>query len=42
LKRLIQQKIETPVARLIVGGEIKDGGTVKVEAKKGEVTVRAG
>jgi ATP-dependent Clp protease ATP-binding subunit ClpB len=42
LKRLIQQKLETPIARLIVGGEVKDGGTVKVEAKKGEVTVRAG
>ncbi len=42
LKRLIQQKIETPVSRLIIGGEVKEGGAIKVEAKKGEFTIRAG
>jgi ATP-dependent Clp protease ATP-binding subunit ClpB len=42
LKRLIQQKVETPVARLIVGGEVKDGMTVRLDAKKGELTIKAG
>jgi ATP-dependent Clp protease ATP-binding subunit ClpB len=42
LKRLIQQKIETPVSRLIIGGEVKEGGAIKVEVKKGELTIRAG
>ena len=42
LKRLIQQRVETPVARLLVGGEIKEGSSVSVEARKGEITVRPG
>jgi ATP-dependent Clp protease ATP-binding subunit ClpB len=42
LKRLIQQKIETPIARLIVGGEAREGGTIQVEARKGELAIKAG
>jgi ATP-dependent Clp protease ATP-binding subunit ClpB len=32
LKRAIQREVETPVARLIVGGKLRDGGTVRVDA----------
>ena len=39
LKRLVQQEVETPVARLLVKGELQDGGTAKVDAKDGEVVV---
>jgi ATP-dependent Clp protease ATP-binding subunit ClpB len=39
LKRLIQQEIETPVARLLVKGELKDGDTATVDIKDGEVVV---
>jgi ATP-dependent Clp protease ATP-binding subunit ClpB len=42
LKRLIQQKLETPIARLMVGGEAKEGSTIKVEARKGELTLKVG
>jgi ATP-dependent Clp protease ATP-binding subunit ClpB len=42
LKRLIQQKLETPIARLIIGGEAREGGTIKVDARKGELTIKAG
>jgi ATP-dependent Clp protease ATP-binding subunit ClpB len=31
LKRVIQREVETPLARLIVAGKVKDGGTVRVE-----------
>jgi ATP-dependent Clp protease ATP-binding subunit ClpB len=34
LKRLIQQEIETPIARQIVKGELKDGDTATVDMKK--------
>jgi len=30
LKRAIQREVETPVARMIVGGRLRDGGTVRV------------
>jgi ATP-dependent Clp protease ATP-binding subunit ClpB len=30
LKRVIQREVETPVARLIVAGKLRDGGTVRV------------
>jgi ATP-dependent Clp protease ATP-binding subunit ClpB len=33
LKRVIQRDVETPVARLIVAGKLKDGGTVRVEGQ---------
>ena len=32
LKRVIQRDVETPVARLIVAGKLRDGGTVRVDA----------
>jgi ATP-dependent Clp protease ATP-binding subunit ClpB len=31
LKRLIQREIETPVARLIVAGKLRDGGSVRAD-----------
>ncbi|HKR80600.1 MAG TPA: ATP-dependent chaperone ClpB [Nitrospira sp.] len=34
LKRLIQQEIETPIARQLVKGELKDGDTAMVDMKK--------
>jgi len=40
LKRLIQTKIETPIARLVVAGSIKGGQAVKVGAKKGELEIQ--
>ncbi len=39
LKRLIQQDIETPIARLIVSGELADGETATVDLKDGKVVV---
>ena len=41
LKRLIQTKLETPVARLLVAGGVKDGQTVKVETRKGVLQIQA-
>ena len=32
LKRVIQRDVETPVARLIVAGKVREGGTVRVDA----------
>jgi ATP-dependent Clp protease ATP-binding subunit ClpB len=34
LKRLIQQELETPIARHLVKGELKDGDTAQVDMKK--------
>ena len=31
LKRVIQRDVETPVARMIVAGKLRDGGTVRVD-----------
>jgi len=31
LKRTIQREVETPVARLIVAGKLRDGGAVRVD-----------
>ena len=42
LKRLIQTRIETPIARLVVAGEVKDGGAITVDARKGDWLVKAG
>jgi ATP-dependent Clp protease ATP-binding subunit ClpB len=39
LKRLIQQELETPIARLIVKGELRDGDTASVDEKNGAVIV---
>jgi ATP-dependent Clp protease ATP-binding subunit ClpB len=40
LKRLIQNRIETPIARLLVTGGVKEGEAVKVEVKKGELLIQ--
>ncbi|WP_447971340.1 ATP-dependent chaperone ClpB [Nitrospira sp. M1] len=37
LKRLIQHDIETPLSRLIVKGELKDGDSVTVDVQDGEM-----
>ena len=37
LKRAIQKELETPLARKIVAGEIRDGQKVRVDAKDGEL-----
>ncbi len=39
LKRLIQQKIETPLARQLVKGELRDGDTATVDVKDGQVVI---
>jgi len=39
LKRLIQQELETPIARLLVKGELRDGDTAAVDVKDGAVIV---
>jgi ATP-dependent Clp protease ATP-binding subunit ClpB len=39
LKRLIQQDIETPIARLLVKGDLRDGETASVDLKDGSITV---
>jgi ATP-dependent Clp protease ATP-binding subunit ClpB len=37
LKRLIQQELETPIARLLVKGELRDGDTVSIDLKNGSL-----
>ena len=39
LKRLIQHEIETPLSRLLVKGEVKDGESVTVDYKDGKVAI---
>jgi len=39
LKRLIQQEVETPIARLLVKGELRDGDTGTVDLKNGQIVV---
>jgi ATP-dependent Clp protease ATP-binding subunit ClpB len=39
LKRLIQQELETPIARLLVKGELRDGETVSVDLKNGHLVL---
>ncbi len=36
----IQQEIETPLARQIVGGSLADGETVKIDCTDGALTFR--
>ena len=36
LKRAIQKEVETPLARRLVGGEIRDGQKVHVDLGKGQ------
>jgi ATP-dependent Clp protease ATP-binding subunit ClpB len=39
LKRAIQREVETAVARLIVGGKLRDGGTVRVDVAGDQLRV---
>jgi ATP-dependent Clp protease ATP-binding subunit ClpB len=39
LKRTIQREVETPIARLIVAGKLRDGGTVRVDVVGDELRV---
>ncbi len=41
LKRVIQREVETPVARLIVGGTLREGGSVRVDAEDDRIRVAA-
>jgi ATP-dependent Clp protease ATP-binding subunit ClpB len=41
LKRAIQREVETPVARLIVAGQVRDGDTVRVEVAGDALRVEA-
>jgi ATP-dependent Clp protease ATP-binding subunit ClpB len=41
LKRAIQREVETPVARLIVAGKLRDGGTVRVDVAGDGLRVEA-
>jgi ATP-dependent Clp protease ATP-binding subunit ClpB len=42
LKRVIQQRVETPAARLIVANRVAPGGVLKVITRDGDVTVTEG
>lgn len=42
LKRFIESKIETAVARVILGGNLSEGDCVTVDARNGEITVEKG
>ncbi len=37
LRRLIEREIETPLAKLIIAGEVKEGRTVRVDYRDGEL-----
>src|SRR5687767_10517285 len=39
LKRLIQQELETPIARQLVKGELRDGETAQVDVKDGTIVI---
>ena len=39
LKRLIQQEIETPMARQLIKGELRDGDTAVVDLKDGHILI---
>ena len=39
LKRLIQQEIETPMARQLIKGELRDGDTAVVDFKDGQIVI---
>ena len=39
LKRLIQQQIETPMARQLVKGELRDGDTATVDLSDGQIVI---
>jgi len=39
LKRVITRRLETPIARMVVEGRVKEGQTVVVDSAKGELTL---
>ena len=39
LKRYIESNIETPVARIIVGGDLGEGSTIVVDEKEGKLVL---
>ena len=39
LKRLIQQEIETPIARQLIKGELRDGETATADVKDGQTVI---
>ena len=41
LRRFIGHEVETRIARLLIGGEIEDGATVRVDARDGRLDVTA-
>ena len=41
LKRYVQQAVETPLAKELVGGKIRDGQCVPVDAADGKLTFKA-
>jgi ATP-dependent Clp protease ATP-binding subunit ClpB len=41
LKRAIQREIETPLARKLVAGEIRDGAQVLIDERGGELVFEA-
>ncbi|MGB1416469.1 MAG: ATP-dependent chaperone ClpB [Synechococcus sp.] len=40
LKRAIQRDLETPIAKLILAGQIPEGGTIQVDAEAGALSIR--
>lgn len=41
LKRYLQRELETRVARAIIGGDVLEGGTLKVELENGALSVKS-
>jgi len=41
LKRFIQHRLETPIARMLIAGELVDGDLVRVEFESGDLVIRA-
>jgi len=39
LRRVIVRDLETPVSRMLVAGELRDGDTIRVGARKGELVI---
>lgn len=42
LKRVITRQLETPISRRLIGGELREGGSVVVEAIDGQLVIREG
>ncbi|MFQ5581702.1 MAG: ATP-dependent chaperone ClpB [Mariprofundaceae bacterium] len=42
LKRFIQQRVETPIARVLIAGDYSQGGTVTVDIKDGQLVCSIG